>query len=277
MITLEQRLKDYLDSYKFYPNSVDFRIVSSKAIEQFKNVQAFNLNEIRNGKYKFGRTRREVLLLKLDLLSRAIYEIENLCIQFYHNDEKVTPKFINYVIKLIEKSRYVYNEIILDKHPEEFDPVFTEIWLKIINKDNDILLSGIRDLEGSNLIDFFVKLVTLLSSLIQNSTILLYELDTMLRKQSHPYCNTTNGVSKIESESYSSEEKQLMLVISNYLNSNVVRSKEHLRSKLEIYQEHFEIEGIYFKNLSDEPINPGIMSYVEEIGIPIDYKRSLKE
>lgn len=319
MITLDKRLDKFLDSYEFYPNSVDFRIISSKAIEKFKNVQAFHLNEIRNGKYKFGATRREVLLLKFDILSRAVYEIENLCIQFYHDYENAEPEFVEYINKLIEKSRSIYNEIILDKHPEAFDPIFVNIWLRIINKDVSILLDGISELTGLPLIDFFIKLVNIVTRLIQNSTLGLYELDTMLIKQSHEFytksncspfikdihgefscglfecknfeiCSTKDRMDLDNQVNLRVQEKLcihktmeglderncLMLVISNYINDSTDRSLRHLESKMNIYKEFFTIDEIYFKNLSDNPINDKVTKKVEEFNIPIDYKRSIK-
>ena len=138
MITTRKRLDNFLDNYQFYPNSVEFRIKSSKALERFKNVQSFQLNEIKNGRYKFSKTRRELLLLKFDLLTKVLYESENLCIQFY-GEQYASNIVVESVVSLVSKASYLYNKIIKEDHPDSFDPIFSGIWIEMFSINEHLL------------------------------------------------------------------------------------------------------------------------------------------
>ena len=71
------------------------------------------------------------------------------------------------------------------------------------------------------------------------------------------------------------DSKCLMLVISNCVNSDTENSRFYLKSKMGIFLKYFEIESIYFKNLSDEPIKANVIKEIEKYGIHIDYRGSL--
>lgn len=301
MITTRKRLDDFLDNYQFYSNSVEFRIKSSKALERFKNVQSFQLNEIKNGRYKFGKSRRELLLLKFDLLTKVLYESENLCIQFY-DAQYASNVVVESVVSLVSKASYLYNKIIKEDHPEAFDPIFSGIWIEMFSINEHLLKKRILSLEGAEFSVFFDNLVDTVSALLQNSTFELFELDVLLMKQrklynhpncKHPKCDNfdncgvishdtdpdiiknnmeiTRGSRQLDCD----DTKCLMLVMSNYINSDTENSRFYLKSKMDIFLKYFEIECIYFKNLSDGPIKASVINEIEKYGIHIDYKGSL--
>lgn len=315
MITTRKRLDNFLDNYQFYSNSVEFRIKSSKALEKFKNVQAFQLNEIKNGRYKFGKSRRELLLLKFDLLTKVLYESENLCIQFY-DTQYASNIVVESVVSLVSKASYLYNKIIKEDHPEAFDPIFSGIWLEMFSINEHLLKKRILSLEGAEFSVFFNKLVGIVSALLQNSTFELFELDVLLMKQrklyrKHPNCRYSNkliyptyeypkcdnfdncGVMCHDTDTNPDniknnmeitrgsrqlnydDSKCLMLVMSNYINADTENSRFYLKSKMDIFLKYFEIECIYFKNLSDGPIKANVINEIEKYGIHIDYRGSL--
>ena len=303
MITTRKRLDDFLDNYQFYSNSVEFRITSSKALERFKNVQSFQLNEIKNGRYKFGKSRRELLLLKFDLLTKVLYESENLCIQFY-DTQYASNLVVESVVSLVSKASYLYNKIIKEDHPEAFDPIFSGIWIEMFSINEHLLKKQILSLEGAEFSVFFNSLVDTVSALLQNSTFELFELDVLLMKQrklyrNHPKCNNFDNCDNcdvircdIDSDIIDiiknnmeitrgsrqlnyDDTKCLMLVMSNYINSDTENSRFYLKSKMQIFLKYFEIESIYFKNLSDGPIKANVIEEIEKYSIHIDYKGSL--
>lgn len=290
MITTRKRLDDFLDNYQFYSNSVEFRIKSSKALERFKNVQSFQLNEIKNGRYKFSKNRRELLLLKFDLLTKVLYESENLCIQFY-DAQYASNLVVESVVSLVSKASYLYNKIITEDHPEAFDPIFSGIWIEIFSINEHLLKKQILSLEGAEFSVFFNNLVDIVSALLQNSTFELFELDVLLMKQrklyNHPNCNVINlgmdpdivknnmEITRGSRQLNYDDTKCLMLVISNYINSDTENSRIYLESKMGIFLKYFEIESIYFKNLSDGPVRASVIEEIEKYGIHIDYKGSL--
>lgn len=316
MITTKKRLDDFLDNYQFYSNSVEFRIKSSKAIERFKNIQAFQLNEIKNGRYKFSKSRRELLLLKFDLLSKVLYESENLCIQFY-NEQYASNVVVESVVSLVSKASYLYNKIIKEDHPGAFDPIFSNIWIEMFSINEHLFKKQILSLEGAEFSVFFNNLVDTVSALLQNSTFELFELDVLLMKQrklyrNHPDCKNPNNticpaweyfrcdnfhncdvishdmdpdiidnirnnieITRGSRQLNYDDTKCLMLVISNCINSDTENSRFYLKSKMSIFLKYFEIESIYFKNLSDGPVNASVIEEIEKYGIPIDYKGSL--
>lgn len=301
MITTRKRLDDFLDNYQFYSNSVEFRITSSKALERFKNVQSFQLNEIKNGRYKFGKSRRELLLLKFDLLTKVLYESENLCIQFY-DAQYASNVVVESVVSLVSKASYLYNKIIKEDYPGAFDPIFSNIWLEMFSINEHLLKKQILSLEGVEFSVFFNNLVDIVTTLLQNSTFELFELDVLLMKQrklyNHPNCKypkcdnfdncgvmchdtdpdiiknnmeITRGSRQLNCD----DTKCLMLVMSNYINSDTENSRIYLKSKMDIFLKYFEIESIYFKNLSDGPVRASVIEEIEKYGIHIDYKGSL--
>lgn len=305
MKTIKNRLNNFLETYEFYPNSVDFRIVSSRALEKFKNVQSFQLNEIRNGNYKFGESRRELLLLKFDLLTRVLIETENLCIQHYHNN--ITNDFIiDAAMSMLYKSRTLYEKIILEDHKDSFDDVFSAMWIEIVSTVEYVINERLRKLKGATLEVFYTEFVGIVSSSIQNSTFELFELDVQLSKSGHvdPMGVTVQGSEYIEDQitkckgSFWSLDKpeifgdtrknertddrrsgcnceSLMLVLSNQTNTSNSYAQTHLRNKIDVYLKHFDIKYIFFKNLSDSPLNHEVIKLVESYSIPLDLRRSL--
>lgn len=272
------RVDQFLENYDFSPNSIDFRIVSSKALEKFKNVQSFQLNEIRNGRYKFGSSRRELLLLKFDLLTRVLAETEKVCIQNYHNNEGTTELIVSYTLEMLRKSRKLYNEIITS-HPELFDPVFAGIWTSMLDKKENLLIGGLTSLISKPLEIFFSSLVDIISSFIQNGTFELYELDVKLAKYGHTDKDykekiiTLQGIETTDFNIY--EPKDMMLVISNLTNTTNTHILSYVKDKLDIYINKFGISHVYFKNLSDHEISPNVIELVESLGLVIDYKKSI--
>ena len=226
-------------------------------------------------------------------------ETEKLCIQHYHNN--ITNDFIiNATYSLLSKSRILYEKIILEDHKDSFDEVFSAIWINIVSTEEYVIRECLRKLKGSTLEVFFTEFVSIVSSSIQNNTFELFELDVQLSKSGH--IDPLETIDPLESITLKSESldnhsiygdtrknestdntdrrsscdcESLMLVISNQTNSCNPHTQAHLSNKIEVYLKNFNIKYIFFKNLSDSPINYEVIKLVESYKVPIDLRRSL--
>lgn len=254
-----ERLNNFLDSYNFYSNNIDFRIVSSKAIEKFKNVQAFQLNQITNGKFYFKKDRKEILLLKYDMWSRWIYEIENLFIEMLSHSSSTLIEWshIIHLISLADKMNDKYKEVMLKERRDFFDENFVKIWLKGHKNAYNLLIQKFRDLLGYQFNIAFPMIVENVIQMMRYTLIELHEL---------------NGVYSYFEDSETCEPMPFMI----YTDLDKVSCREFDRhliiDRLDIYREHFDIKELYIKNYSDNPFDPEIFDEIEERGIKINYR-----
>jgi hypothetical protein len=145
-----ERYKNFLNTYEFYSNSIQFRILSSKSLEKWKNVQSFQLNQIANGKFFFAQSRKEILLLKYDMWSRFLFEIENFIIEFAGktSQKEMTDFSIDFILSLAEKTDKTYKEVILDEKNEVFDLEFNKIWLDLHDEVFKKFKESVKSLNG---------------------------------------------------------------------------------------------------------------------------------
>lgn len=252
----DSRYARYLSNYEFYSNSIQFRVISSKQLEKFKNVQAFQLNQVINGSYKFDETTREVVLLKYDMWSRWLYEIENLFIELNgdrtNTFKVINDKHINYIVSLIDKTSDFFMDIVKNKHPDNFNQDFINIWLEMHQIAHDYLTDSIYDLLGINFNRAFGMIVDKIISVLQYSLVEIYELDNV------------------------SKNLDAFLIIED-LSMSLKRSTDKclLLERALIYKKHFDINTFYIKNYTDEHFPISMAKKLEDHGINIDYKKSL--
>lgn len=275
MPTSSYRYKTFLSTYKFHNNSINFRILSSKALEKFKNVQSFQLNQLKNGKFYFSRDRREILLLKYDMWSRWIIEIENLCIEMIGNEEvgEIKSKDIELITLLAKKTEDKYKTVILKENKEKFDQEFTKIWLEVHNSAFLYMLDEINMLKGLTYTEMFIKLVDILIEIMQYTLIELHELDSIFCKLKSD-CNTCNH--RFLCPRNKTDDLGIFIVITPFTKKCFDNSKLCLVSeRIKTYQKYFEFNEIYFKNYTDEKLSISLIENIEKFNIKIDYMRSL--
>lgn len=298
---MEYFVSDFLNSYEFHPNSVDFRIVSSKSMEKFKNVQAFQLNEIRNGRYQFGASKREIMLLKFDLCTRVLNEIENQCIRTFHYHKNTTPEFIKCITNIMEISNSKFISIITTPSASSayFDQKFTKIWAQYHKKVQESLVSFSESLIDIPLMIYFTKIVDMYCNKLQSIIVELYELDIHMTKLGHTIVfdyaevNDLHELRKIHNDKikfsgYTGEpdssenivktkelKKTFMIVINDSMNSSDKQSLDLMKERVNVYLNNFEIDKFYFKNLSDKPISKEILELIEGYGKDVDYRSSV--
>jgi hypothetical protein len=257
------RYSKYLDSYDFFSNNIEFRVHSSRALEKWKNVQAFQLNQLVNGRFKFNPTRREVLLLKYDLWSRWLYEIENLCVELSgdHQEKSTTESDIGYIIKLAEKTATAYEDIMLRQHPERFDPEFIEIWLEQHDHIFQYMINTIKTFVGLSFDRLFTDIVDVLVDVMQYTLIEIHELDCIL--------NTSPGNPQVF-------DYTPFIVITSLTERAMSEFNVCLMcERLQIYRKYFNFTEIYLKNYTDEVISSRVIYKIEKLGFTINFKKSL--
>lgn len=261
-LTQTNRVDKFLDSYNFYSNNIDFRICSSKAIEKFKNVQSFQLNQIANGNFYFKKNRKEILLLKYDMWARWIYEIENLFIELSGDCTHIVEQdHVNYISRLSYKTLDKINHIILEAHKEYFDSEFSSIWIETHQKVFNFFMIELKGLIGVRFDLAFAIIIDTVIEMMQYTLIELHELNGLY---SHFYDDHQEGFNKCELPFliYSKLDKKHLKITSEYI----------IKERLNIYQKYFDLSEIFVKNYSDERINPELFDQLESTGIKINYK-----
>lgn len=249
-----QRYAEYLSSYHFYPNSIEFRIVSSKAIEKFKNIQSFQLNQLVNGKFYFAQDRREILLLKYDMWSRWLIEVENLFIELHETNDRIRQKDIDVIIALAEKTAEKYTSIIKDEHSGHFEAKFADVWLESHDVAFKYLLEDIRKLQGSYE-RAFREIVDLLSEILQYTLTEIHELNEMFKNP---------------------EAKSIFLIASDFCIRFFSETGSCLLAKrCSVYQKYFNFDAVWFKNYTDHTLPAEVINQVESCGVSIDFKKSV--
>ena len=261
-ITLSQtqRLDNFLGSYRFFSNSIDFRIKSSKLIEKFKNVQSFQLNQLSNGKFYFEKDRKEILLLKYDMWTRWIYEVENYLIEMSSESEDLilTTNHMNFLKELAFKTSDVYSDIIFKKHPDKFNQDFSSIWHQCHTSSFDFLIESFDKVVGYRFDIGFSVIIQNLLDLMQYTLIEIHEL---------------NDVFKMFEGTPEKSKGIPCLIFSDYDDMYHASHKEHLIVlRLKTYLKHFNIKELYIKNYSDRPFDMRVFDTIEELGIKINYR-----
>lgn len=249
----ESRYNDYLGNYHFFPNSIEFRIVSSKALEKWKNVQSFQLNQLINGKFFFDQDRRELLLLKYDMWSRWLVELENLFIELHEDTSIVRQKDLDVVIKLAKKTAEKYTTIIRDEHTHHFKDDFSEIWLETHNVAYEIMIEEIRKLHGTYE-GVFSEIVHLLCNIMQYTLTEIHELNEIFKDP---------------------EASEIFLVISNFCAHYAKTGNCVVSKRLKIYSKYFPFKSIWFKNYTHDRLPTVLMNNVEASGFEVNYKKTL--
>lgn len=259
--THTNRIDNFLNSYHFYSNSIDFRIQSSKAIEKYKNVQSFQLNQITNGQFFFKKDRKEILLLKYDMWTRWIYEVENYLIEMSNLYPKLIleEEHVDFMIELSEKTCQKYKDIMTNSDKQFFDPSFVEIWLSGHELSYEIMIERIKELNGHRFDIGFNILVDNIIETMQYTLIELHELNGLYQ---HFHNSVTLDLSNLPFLIFTDLDK----VCKQFFNKHLIIRR------LKVYKKYFDIKELYIKNYSNNRFDPEIFDKIEELGIKINYR-----
>lgn len=258
MTEFENRLEGFLSNYTLYENCVNFRIASSAAIEQWKNVQAFQLNQLANGKFYFPKDRKEILLLKYDIWSKYIYEIEGLFIEIMNvstdtrMNESGCAQLTSLAIAASDKLRDV-----IKNNPSVFDSRFSEIWMDIHQHATKLLIYNITRLKGLTFADAFSKLVSSLTKILQYTLIEIHELHSLFEHfdDSHDNFNVP-----------------FLILTDCDREYNKINRTHLVCQRFKTYMKHFQFSEVYFKNYANDRIPRQVFDNIEETGVVVRYK-----
>lgn len=254
----QDRVKNYLSNYKFQSNNIEFRIVSSKAMEKFKNVQSFQLGQLINGKFFFAQQRRELLLLEYDIVTKWLTEIESSIIA----QSKVD---INMVVGLAFKSHKKIQETV-ELYPDKFDTEFTKIYSEMHDYVFNKLLYLIDRLDTSSTYKFYTSLVDLVIASMDHTLIEIHELNNILE--------VDNNLQRANNGKFILETPPKIYITNISIESFVKHDFSFTKERIAMYKKYFEFDHIIIKNFSNVKIPKEVFENIETI-VCIDYKGSV--
>ena len=254
MDSQDNRQSEYLCNYHFFPNSIEFRIISSHALEKWKNVQSFQLNQLVNGRFFFPQDRREILLLKYDLWSRWLVEVENMFIELHEKHSNIRQTDIDNIINLADKTAEVYEHIICTEHAHHFTEEFTKIWIKTHQQAYKFFIDDVCKSHGSYE-DVFTRIVDVLCEVLQYTLTEIHELNEIFNDP---------------------ESEEIFMVVSDFC-LRFFKETGHciIAERANIYKKHFPFTKIWFKNYTDQNLPRELVAAVEDAGYEINYKRTV--
>ncbi len=170
-------------------NNIDFRIASSKSMERFKSIQNFVLTEMKYGQYEFSRTSREIAILYMDLVCRALMNIEDFFVR--GKEKELTPEVGAKIVSLL-LSRMGYLTEVTRLHKDIFDPRYIEIWSRVHFPITKMIERTIEQSVNMPLDKAFTLLVSTLIDSSDSIRFELYEIDHMLNNDTAPFLVVTD-------------------------------------------------------------------------------------
>lgn len=236
----------------YIKNNINFRIVSSNAISQFKSAQAFDFNEISCNGREFSEPTREILLLEYEYWFKWILRVEKLFLLLNVADsavelEKPLVTSIDYLLSDIEE--------VISYYPEQFShelinyvSIFHQTYLSV-------LISQIKKHLKSEVYSAYPQLVNCVSSFLQQIVFILHDYDNnILSKKDNPFLSFTNiSINAAELNGYS-----------------------NLVERAEFFKEHFNINNFVLKNYSDVTNPESIIKKLTDSGINIIDIKTIK-
>lgn len=252
---MNNNIDAFLDHYTFHSNNIEFRMMSAKSIEKFKNTQAFQLNELSNGKFHFSNKRRELLLLKYDIIFKCIIQAESMII---HNGGSIDDLLKNGIVAMMHKAQVVVHNVVEDNN-EYFDEDFTKIWFMFYDGVFENVISRIGKIERTVDTCFFNEFVDIMLCVMDHSLIIIHELNQIM---DHPLKHDYK------------EMIEPCLYISNLAISKFKRTGVSLiNNRIDVYRRFYNIKKITIRNFTDQQIPYGVFDTIEK-DIVVNYKKS---
>lgn len=232
----------------YTPNNIRFRIVSSAAIAQFKQDQAFDFNElINNAAYKFSAPARETLLLNYELWFKFICRLERLMIRTLHSADKLGQ--LTETIEVQAKDIMLELDEVIKSHPGIFNAGPQTILIQKAHTPYiEQLYAEIRDCVNDTMYIAFPKLVTIISNNLHNLLLILHEVDNLVMKNESPFLSFTDEVFPI------------------WDRTGVCP----LQTRSQLYRNEYDISEFVLKNYRGIPVPPACFENLAKVGITIN-------
>lgn len=216
-------------------NNIEFRIVSSNAICQFKADQAFDFNElVHNQVYKFSHKNREILLLAYDTFFGYILQLEK-CFVRNNTQNMITEELLHTILSLYDECIISINSILLD-HSSFFDHKSVEILKLTHSHFIAYTRRQISSVENTSIMIAFPTIVNILSEILNDLLYEIHEVDFLLYGDK-THCTPFLSFSRTCYEMYA---------------SNI----DILSERLSIYKKYFPLcESFAIKNYTHHIVN----------------------
>ena len=252
-----ERNANFLKNYIFFPNNVQFRIVSSYKLAKWKETQSFNLNQLVNGRFYFPEKIREILLLRYDIATRWLNEVENYFIERYKEKKFITEDELHYIVSLDIKANNKFKSII-NENPKYFDKEFVKIWEELHNLTSNFFYELIMSVKGIYE-HAFEQIVDHLCETMNYTLIEIYELNEIFKK-----LDKTKDLN------------ETFIVHTDFCNKFFERKRYCMqKERLLIYKKYFTFDTIWIKNYTNEPIYAELLKTIQSFNLKINYEKCL--
>lgn len=232
----------------YTPNNIRFRIVSSAAIAQFKQDQAFDFNElINNEAYSFSPEARETLLLNYEVWFKFICRLEKMMIRTLHANDLLGELTLS--IDMMAKDILVELADVIQTHPTIFNS--TSPLVMLITKAHAPfslhVFDVIAETRDQTMYLAFPRIVNAISNHLHNLLFILHEVENLKKENGNDFLSMTEEVVQIWKETGACA----------------------LVARAVLYREAFNVHDFAVKNYSGEPIDPACFELLHEVGINV--------
>lgn len=164
----------------YIKNNIEFRIVAAKALEAFKNSQAFMLNEV--NKSEFGLTAKEILLLQYDTWFQWCLFAERFCLKH----KRLTEDHIGMLI-IDAITKYQKNFELMRVHSEVFDVEIVRIYEQTHRYLMDFFSDKMNTFIGKESAESYPLMIHSLTGVLNATLFELHEIDSLVRGTDFPF------------------------------------------------------------------------------------------
>lgn len=231
----------------YSPNNIRFRIVSSAAIAQFKQDQAFDFNElINNEAYKFSAEARETLLLNYELWFKFICRLERLMIRTLHSNDKL--EHLTETIEIQARDIMVELDEVIKSHPSIFNAGPQTLLIQKAHQPYiENFYTEVRGCKNDTMYLAFPKMVTTISNNLHNLLLILHEVDNLVCEHQAPFLSFTDEVFPI------------------WDRTGVCP----LQTRSQLYYKEFDVNEFHLKNYRGVPVPQACFENLGKVGIKI--------
>lgn len=161
-------------------NNIEFRIVAAKALESFKNSQAFMLNEI--DKAKFDITAKEILLLQYDTWFNWCLFAERFCLKH----RVLTDDHIGMMlIDATNKDKQTFD--IMNTNFDIFDRGVVDLYEKTHGYLFDFFKRKLNSFADKESIEVYPRIIRTLTSMLNATLFELHEINSIVTGTEFPF------------------------------------------------------------------------------------------
>ena len=232
----------------YTPNNIRFRIVSSCAIAQFKQDQAFDFNElINNDAYSFSPEARETLLLNYELWFKFICRLEKMMIRMMHSNDALGDLVVS--MDALAKDTLMELQDVIQTHPTIFntESPTTAVIMKAHRPFIDHIFDVIMKSRGLSMYLAFPKIVTAISNCLHNLLFILHEVEKLKKRENENFLSMTQEIFEIWG----------------------VTGVCPLQTRAALYSKEFDVKEFFIKNYSGRQVEPLCFDLMGQVGITI--------